>query len=433
MKLKIEENQNLFKKIHITIPNDVIQKYIQLEFITLNNTIKVNGFRKGKTPLLILVNKYGEKVQQQVLQKLIKKYFLNIVSKKKLHVAGMPKFIFHKYKTNSDFNFSIELEIYPQFILNIHQKTINIPKINITNKDIQTIAYSMFKKDVWIEVNQKITLHDKVTIACIFNNSTKHQKYNVQNFQFIIGTNKIFSQIEKKLFEHKVNESFLINITFSEYHCEEKIAGKTFEIKVIIKKVEKLEQNLIQQKAKNTAYLNAKNFEKIKNILKNQSDIIVKQHIKSQIIQCLIKSNPIDVPSTLIQENFLILKQKNKELYEKNNKNVFIKDFQKNLILKAKNKVITAILIQKFIKDNSLEPNLNTIDLLIKNIATSQDHIKTLMYLYKNNKNVKKYLNNIDLEGQVITQLEKKFIKNFKECNFCKALYNLNNIKSSNI
>ncbi|XBC41162.1 MAG: trigger factor [Buchnera aphidicola (Nurudea yanoniella)] len=433
MEPKIKKNKNLLKIVHFSISNNEIQKHIQLELTTLNNTVNMNGFRKGKIPLYILINKYGEKIHQIVLKKLIKNLFLNKIKEEKIHVAGTPTFILKKYERNKDFNFSVEFETYPKFILNIQQITIDIPKINITETDIQEIAHSILNKNVWIKVSRTIKLHDKVTITCINNAKNKENKCDIYNFQTIIGTNDIIPQIEKKLLKHKTNESFLINITFLKNHCEKKVAGKKCEIKVIINKVEELQKKLAKEKNKEISCLTAKELEKIKNILKNQSQIIIKRYIKSQIIKNLLKSNPIDVPSTLIKENFLLLQQKNKKLYKKNKKNIFKTTCQKNLILQSQKKVATAILIQKFIKENFLKPNLNAIKTLITQMATSQNHIEKLNWLYENNEHVRRYFNNIDLEEQVISKITQKTTKNFKEYNFCEAIKQFSNIKYSNI
>ncbi|XBC41683.1 MAG: trigger factor [Buchnera aphidicola (Kaburagia rhusicola rhusicola)] len=426
MELEIKKNKNLLRNVHITIPNNIIKKSIYVEFLKLNNTIHTNGFRKGKTPLHTLKKNYGETVQKQVLKELIKQYFLDKIKKETFQIAGTPNFILQKYKNNQDLNCLIEFEIYPKFKLKIDQFTIQTPVINITEQDIQKIAEKSFKNNIWIEVDRTITLYDKITITCINHSSNKEfKKYNLYNFQFIIGNNEILPEIEEQLLVHKTNESFFINIKFSKHHCEKQIANKICEIEIIIKKVEELKEKILEKKEKNKLNLSQKQHNNIKNILKNQSQVIIEHYIKSKIIHNLIESNPIDIPSTLIKSTFVELREKQINIYKKNVNNIFSTINTKDLTIEARNQVTTTILLNKLIQDYLLEPNINNIQNLIQKYATSHHHAKKLILLYKNNANIKQYFNNVDLEQQAITKILEKSIKYVKKYDFHEAMQNL--------
>ncbi|XBC38616.1 MAG: trigger factor [Buchnera aphidicola (Melaphis rhois)] len=428
MTLEIKANKNLFRSINITIPNDIIQKSIKEELIILNNTTHINGFRKGKVPLHILNKKYENKIQESVLKKLMQKHFLNEIRQKNFNIAGEPTFILHQYEKEKDLNYSIEFEIYPKFKINIKECTVNIPVINITEQDIKKYARDFLKQNTWIEVNNTIKLHDKVTITCIHHTINQDlSKYNLYNFQFIIGNNEILPEIEKEILNHKTNESFLINVKFSKNHYETDIAGKTARIKIIIKKVEKLKPILFKSK-NDELNLNQKQYDIVKIMLQKQAQIIIKNYIKSQIIKHLIKSNPIDIPSTLIKNTFSILKKKEINTYKKNKKNVFRTIHQKNLISKARHQVFTTILLRQFIQENSLKPDYKKIILLIQEMSKSHNQTTKLINLYNNNTNIKQYFENIDLENQVVSKILEKSIKHKNNYSFYEAINELNNI-----
>lgn len=426
MELEIKKNKNLLRNVHITIPNNIIKKSIYVELLKLNNTIHTNGFRKGKTPLHTLKKNYGEIVKKQVLKELIQKYFLDKIKKETFQIAGTPDFILQKYKNNQDFNCLIEFEIYPKFKLKIDQFTIQTPVIDITEQDVQKIADKSFKKNIWIEVDRTIALYDKITITCINHSANKEfKKYNLYNFQFIIGNNEILPEIEEQLLVHKINESFFINIKFSQHHCEEQIANKICEIEIIIKKVEELKEKILEKKEKSKLSLNQQQRKNIENILKNQSKIMVENYIKSKIINNLIASHPIDVPSTLIKSNFIALRKKQINIYKKNINNIFATINTKDLTIEARNQVTAKILLNKLIQDYSLEPDINNIKNLIQKYSTSHHNTKKLILLYRNNANIKKYFNDIDLKQQAIAKILEKSIKHIKKYNFHEAIQNL--------
>ncbi|XBC38084.1 MAG: trigger factor [Buchnera aphidicola (Floraphis choui)] len=429
MKFQIKKNNNLFRKIHITIPNHAIQKSIQVKLEELNKTIQIHGFRKGKVPLHILKNRYEINIQQKVLPTLINQYFSDIIQKEKFHIAGTPKFILEQYEKDKNFNCSIEFEIYPKFKLKTKPFSINIPIINITDQDIQKTACNFFKKNTWKEVNCPIKLHHKVSIICI-NHDLKHNSdiQNLYDFQFIVGNNEILPEMEKEILDHQVNDSFFINITFPQDHCEEYIAGKTCKIEITIKKIEKFIEPSLEDKKNIILNLNQEQYKTIRNMLKKKAKTIIKSYIKLQIIKNLIKLNSIDIPSILVKKILLILKQKNINIYKKNKKNIFKIINQKNLMFQAQYQVKTIILMKKFIKDHSLKPNLNTIQLLLQKLSTSHNHFKKITQLYNNNKHIKKYFNNINLEEQVINKILNESIKHKKTYSFYEAINKLDNV-----
>ncbi|XBC44265.1 MAG: trigger factor [Buchnera aphidicola (Schlechtendalia peitan)] len=423
MELEIKRNKNLLRNLNITISNDVIKRSVKQEFITFKKNIHIDGFRKGKVPFHILKNNYEKKIQKNVLQKLIHKYFLDKVKTENFHIAGMPKFILNKYEEGKNFNFSIEFEIYPKIELNIDNLNINVPVINITEKDIQKTAYNFLKKQNWEEVNKQIKKNNRITITCINHGSSDYlNKYNLYNFRFIIGKNEILPEIEKKIFSKKVNESFFTNIEFSKYHCEKNIAGKTITTEITITKVEQLKDESLKNHHNSRLDLKPEQYKTIQNLLRNQAKIIIKDHIKTQIIEYLTQFNPIDIPSILIQNSFSILQSQNINSYNKHGCNIFKTIFQQNLLLKAEKQVCTKIFLKQFIKKYSLKPNIQTIQLLIKDMSISNNYTEQLIKLYNSNKNVRQYFNNVDLEQQVISKCLEQATKNKTQYNFYKAV-----------
>ncbi|XBC45029.1 MAG: trigger factor [Buchnera aphidicola (Schlechtendalia chinensis)] len=423
MELEIKRNEKLSRNIHVTIPNNIIKQSVQKELLKLKDTIRVDGFRIGKAPLYILKNYYKKNIKKNILEKLIKEHFTKIIQKKSFQVAGTPEFILKNYEKGKDYNYLIKFEIYPNIILNMKDLIINVPKIHITETDVQKATQKFLKNNEWKTTFNYINLKNRVTITCINHNSNNSfKKYDLHNFQFIIGRNEILPEIERIILNKKVNESFFVNITFSKHHCDKNIAGTTLKTEIIIKKVEKLKKNLKNYYNNQKLQLNKEQYQTIQNILHNQAKTIINNQIKTQITKYFMKcNNSIDIPSTIIKNTFLILKSKKINSYKKDKKNVFKTTYQQNLIEKSKYYAFSKILFNQFIKNYSLKPNWSTIQLLIKEIKISNNHEKKLIKLYHENKEINQYFNNIDLEQQIISTCLNYSIKKEKEYNFYEA------------
>ena len=161
MKSKIEKQQDGTIKLDITIPakdiaatkDQVVEEYVK--------TAQIPGFRKGKAPKKAVEDKIDkQKLNEEVLRKLLPKFYVEAVTEHKLNPILNPKIHVHEIKDGEDWAFEaltceapiIDLGNYKDSIKKLTAKT----KIVIPGKEQQQVSFDDVVKELLASV--KITV-----------------------------------------------------------------------------------------------------------------------------------------------------------------------------------------------------------------------------------------------------------------------------------
>ncbi|QCI25095.1 trigger factor [Buchnera aphidicola (Rhopalosiphum padi)] len=417
MKFFMEKNKKNSDRVTIKIPkklvnNDLIQKFVQI-----NKTTKINGFRKGKTPIKIIQEKYGNEVYYDVFNKLMQKFFYEFIKKEKIKIIGFPKYFMHENEDEKEyFKYSVDYEVYPEFKIK-DVKLITAEKIivNVTDEDIRkNVDKQKYKEDKWNKVNRAVKINDLVTINyCIYENNKKIEKFDTEEVKFIVSQNNFIPELNNKIINHFINDVIFLKINFYKFHPEEELRSKDITFKIKILNIEEKEENIeIQQNIKKIKEneLTELNYKTIKKNIIDQIKNLTQNHLQNQIIKKLTIENPINIPSILLKEEINFLYNKYTKEYKEKKDNILEKKYHTDLESKAKKRLQIKLIIEKIINNNKMLVNEKRVELLIKKISLNYKKPLEIINIYKNNARLKQTIKDIELEMQVMEFL----IKNIK-------------------
>lgn len=425
MKFFMEKNKDAGHRVTIKIPKITVNNSLLREFIKINKTTKINGFRKGKAPIKVIQEKYGDSVYYDVFKQLMQNFFYEFITKEKIKIIGSPKFYMNKNedKRKENFEYYVIYEMHPNFEIK-HIKQIKANKINvkITDEDIKkNIEQYKIKKDVWKTVNKAIKSYDRVTINyCVYENNKKIKKFTTENMSFIVSHNTLIPQLNHRIINRFINDVIFLKITFHQFHPEKELQNKdvTFKIKII--KIEKKQEVELEENKKEKSTekkMTLLDYQTVKNNIHSQINIITEKYLEDQIIQKIIQKNTILIPPLLFQEEIKILYKQYEKEYKEKKSSILEKKYHFDLYSKAKKRLYIRIIIEKIISDNKLFSDEKNVQKLIKKISLNYNKPKEIINLYNKNKNLKNTIKNIELENQAMFLLKKSIqIKN-QHCN----------------
>ncbi|QIQ42038.1 MAG: trigger factor [Buchnera aphidicola (Microlophium carnosum)] len=423
MKFFMEKNKDAGHRVTINIPKTTVNNSLLREFTKISKTTNINGFRKGKTPIKVIKEKYGNSVYYDIFKQLMQKFFYEFINKEKIKLIGSPKFYMHQNEDNKKehFEYSVIYEIYPEFqIKNI--KKIQVKKVNvkITDQDIKkNIEKYNTKKNIWNTVNKAIKSHDRVTINyCIYEKHKKINKFNIEKISFIVSQNTLIPQLNYKIINHFLNDIIFFKIKVHQFHPEKELQNKDITFKIKIIKIEKKQEIELENNSKQDFIekkITQKHYQTIKNNLHSQINIITEKYLEDQIIQKIIEKNIILIPPLLFEEEIKILSQQYKKKYKEEKSNILEKKYHLDLSSQVKKKLYSQMIIEKIISDNQFLANENNIQKLIQEISLSYKRPIEIINLYNQNKNLKNAIKDIELKNQAMLflkksiQIEKKY------------------------
>ncbi|HTK33196.1 MAG TPA: trigger factor [Candidatus Paceibacterota bacterium] len=112
-------------RIEITgsIPTAIWEKYRPEAIKYINNSVSIDGFRKGMVPENVLITKVGESaILEEMAEMALSKAYVNIMIGEKIDAIGKPEILVTKLAPANPLEFKITTAIVPQFKLPDYKK-----------------------------------------------------------------------------------------------------------------------------------------------------------------------------------------------------------------------------------------------------------------------------------------------------------------------
>ena len=87
MQVSVETTSGLERRLTITVPAADVDAKVNQKLAEVAKTAKINGFRKGKVPLKVINQQYGESARQEVASDLINTSYMEAVQQEAVRPA----------------------------------------------------------------------------------------------------------------------------------------------------------------------------------------------------------------------------------------------------------------------------------------------------------------------------------------------------------
>jgi trigger factor len=310
MKVNVEEISVVKKKVNIEIPEDQVQKEIDSFYAELKQKAKIKGFRPGKVPREILERYFKDYAKGEVLQRLIQDSYPKALSEATLSPVSQPVFDPQDLEIGKPFRYSAVVEIKPDtkvdgyLGLNLEGK-----KEEVTDEEVQGRLGNLQNLHAQLKTateSRAVRSGDYV----ILDYEASKDGRPVEEGKGIdvpveVGGGRFIPGIEEKLIGMKVDDATDIEVSFPEDYGYKKWAGKALTFHVKIKEMkEKILPALDDEFAKDLG--DYESLEALKTRLRQdigkEKERGLDRQLKDQIVDQLLKTNPIEIPSGLVEE-----------------------------------------------------------------------------------------------------------------------------------
>ena len=382
MQVSVETTQGLGRRVTITIAADSIETAVKSELVNVAKKVRIDGFRKGKVPMNIVAQRYGASVRQDVLGDLMSRNFIDAIIKEKINPAGAPTYVPGEYKLGEDFTYSVEFEVYPEVELQgLEAIEVEKPIVEVTDADVDGMLDTLRK--------QQATWKDKD------------------------------GAVEAE--GHKAGEEFTIDVTFPEEYHAENLKGKAAKFAINLKKVEERElpeltAEFIKRFGVEDGSVEGLRAEVRKN-MERELKSAIRNRVKSQAIEGLVKANDIDVPAALIDSEIDVLRRQAAQRFGGNEKQAL--ELPRELFEEqAKRRVVVGLLLGEVIRTNELKADEERVKGLIEEMASAYEDPKEVIEFYSKNKELMDNMRNVALEEQAVEAVLAKAKVTEKETTF---------------
>ncbi|MDF7680349.1 trigger factor [Enterobacteriaceae bacterium ESL0689] len=428
MQVSVETTQGLGRRVTITITADSIESAVKKELVDVAKKVRIDGFRKGKVPMNVVTQRYGASVRQDVLGDLMSRHFIDAIIKEKINPAGAPHYVPGEYKKGEDFTYSVEFEVYPEVTLQgLDTIEVEKPMVEVTEADIDAMLETLRKQQAdWKEKAGVAATEDRVTID--FTGSVDGEEFDggkASDFILAMGQGRMIPGFEEGIQGHKAGETFTIDVTFPEEYHAENLKGKAAKFVIDLKKVEERElpeltAEFIQRFGVADGSLEGLRAEVRKN-MERELKGAVRNRVKSQVIEGLLKANPIEVPAALIDSEIDVLRRQAAQRFGGHEKQAH--ELPRELFEEqAKRRVMVGLLLGEVIRSNELKADEDRVKDLISEMASAYEDPQEVVQYYSKNKELMDNMRSLALEEQAVELVLEKAKATEKEMAFSQLL-----------
>ena len=150
MKITQENTNNLQAILKVVVSPEDYQEKVDKVLKDYRKNAEIPGFRKGKTPMGMIVKKYRTPVLVDEVNKMLQSELYKYISDEKVKVLGSPMPVKDQkvdWENDSTFNFEYEIGLSPDFDVKISKKDkLTYYKIEADTKMVDTYANDIAKR-----------------------------------------------------------------------------------------------------------------------------------------------------------------------------------------------------------------------------------------------------------------------------------------------
>ena len=133
-KVDVKEIDQIKREVSVELAADDFNKSYEKKLAEVRTKADLKGFRKGKVPLNIIKQKFGEQVKGEVIDDLIKDSYSQVIREREMAVASYPTLTAAELSDNGVFSYTVKVEVFPK-IEEINYEALEIGTVNTDATD----------------------------------------------------------------------------------------------------------------------------------------------------------------------------------------------------------------------------------------------------------------------------------------------------------
>jgi trigger factor len=397
----------------IGVPAASFEQSVNEELKRIARSQKVNGFRKGKPlPANVAKRMFGKQARIEAMYNQMQQAFFENIQKQEVKLAGMPRFEPTQDEEGKDLEFNATFEVYPEVKLNdFAQISVEQKTAEITDADLETMLSTLRKQNAkWEESSEAAQDGDQVVIDFEgFVDGVAFEGGAAQGYGLTLGSKSMIPGFEDGLVGAKAGEERTLKVTFpADYHKEE-LKAKPAQFKTTVKVVKKAQLPALNKEFFQTFGVDAEDEAafrvEVRKNMQRELARALRTITKQQVVNGLLASNQLDVPSTLVAQEVDRLRQQAVQQFggaQYMDPSRLPAELFKD---QAQKRVQIGLLMNAIVDSNDIKPSQDKINALISEVAETYQDPEEVRSFYLANAQQKAQIEALALEEQVVEKV----------------------------
>ncbi|MBQ0721153.1 MAG: trigger factor [Gammaproteobacteria bacterium] len=412
MQVSIETTSGLERRMTVGVPAEEIDKEIAQRLQKASQTVRIDGFRKGKIPAKVIKQRFGAGVRQEVVGEVLSRTFYEAVTKEELRPAGQPAIEPVKDEEGADLEYIATFEVYPEISLqDFSQISLSRPVATVSDEDLTDMVENLRKQRAnWDVVERAAADGDQVNID--YKGTQNGEEFpggTADASDLVLGSGRMIPGFEDGVVGLSADEEKTISLTFPEdYHAED-LRGAAVEFAVKVNAVK--EQTLPELNDEFYEQFGVKEggeekfLVEIRSNMERELETAIKNKVKSRLMNKLQALHTIETPKALLTNEIQALRQQMVGQFggaQQMDMSIFPDELFAD---EAGKRVSLGLLMAEIVKVAEITVDNDKVKAFIEERAASYDDPEQVIQYHYNNEELLNSVQSAVMEEQVVEHI----------------------------
>jgi len=447
MSYKETLNSGLKRGFEVVLETEDLNKNINVKVEEVKKTIKIDGFRPGKVPTNIIMQKHGDAINAEVLNKMVNDNVSQIIQENKYRPVSQPKVDLKDKEKDGKQVFNVEFELFPEIKLS------DFSKIEIQSSKVKLEKAEVEKRLDLIAKNQRTYKEEKDdykskkedSVLLDYEGTIDGKNFDggkAEDQTIVIGSGQYLKDLEEGLIGLKKGDNKKIKVKFPENYGQKDLQNAEAVFECNIKKISTPQESKVNDEfAKSVGATDLKDLKtKVEaQMLKEYSDLS-KSLDKKNLFEKLQESHKFELPENLVETEFNGLKEKHlqseqavsdahkKEIKDKKLSSENEKRFKED----ANSRIQLGLILQEIGKTNAIQVTGDEMNKALYEYASNfRGQEQKVIDYYKNNQDAAMQFQAPLYENKIVDFILSKVKLKTKELDVDSFIKIYNNVNSN--
>jgi len=242
MQVTESKSDGLIRVYDITIPGADVEGKVNSKLVEAQATVDLKGFRKGKVPLKLLKQKFGQSLLGESIQEIVDGTVRDMISEKDHRPAMTPdiKMTNEDFNEGDDISLTVAYELLPEVPpVDFSEVALEKMVVEVDESAVDDALERLAADAVNYETAEKAA-EEKDQVVIDFLGKMDGEPFDggaAEDFPLVIGSNQFVPGFEEQLTGVKAGDEKVVELTMPEEYGNAELAGKAVTFDVTVKEV----------------------------------------------------------------------------------------------------------------------------------------------------------------------------------------------------
>jgi len=309
--VSLETGQRLERRLQIRVPAQRIEREVQDRLRSVSRTANLKGYRPGKVPESVIRRRFGDQVRREVVQDVVQSTYNEALNRQQLRPVGDPQIDAGPEAGTDgvDLVYTASFEVFPEFtVQGLEELSVSQPEPAFDDADVEFVTENLRRQRAhWHASDRGAKSGDRVIVDFQGRmNGAPLEGGTGEKVSIVLGEGRMIADFESQLVGVRAGEKREIKVNFPADYPNAALAGQPAEFSIQVGEVaEEHLPEIDEEFIRSFGVESGVQEDFIRDVRKNMANEFAarsKAETKRQLLEMLLKANPIDIPVALVEQ-----------------------------------------------------------------------------------------------------------------------------------